>query len=85
MAGGITNDMNTLPESEHMKAADTCHPCKGIIKKIDIDGAATRLGASSCAGGDCGPRMIKDSMIIDHCWEKNNNHIELKSEHWWQP
>eukprot|EP00972_Heterocapsa_arctica_P027861 4097190-Heterocapsa_arctica.AAC.1 len=50
MAGIMTSDITTLPESEHMKATDSCHPCKGVIKHVDIDGSATNIGASSYAG-----------------------------------
>eukprot|EP00972_Heterocapsa_arctica_P019953 2943458-Heterocapsa_arctica.AAC.1 len=49
-AGVITSDWTTLPMTDLMKDEDTCHACKGIIKKVCIDGSATKVGASCYAG-----------------------------------
>eukprot|EP00972_Heterocapsa_arctica_P004798 710883-Heterocapsa_arctica.AAC.1 len=36
----------TLPDTENMKAMKVCHPCRGKLKKVYIDGSATKAGAS---------------------------------------
>eukprot|EP00972_Heterocapsa_arctica_P088559 13057758-Heterocapsa_arctica.AAC.1 len=50
MAGIITSDWTTSPESEDMKATEVRHPRKGSIKKVCIDGSATNIEASCYAG-----------------------------------
>eukprot|EP00972_Heterocapsa_arctica_P105492 15543821-Heterocapsa_arctica.AAC.1 len=51
-----------------MKAVEVCHPCTGKVKKIDIDGSSTKVGASCYAGwgpwtpddqkfNECGPLL----------------------------
>eukprot|EP00972_Heterocapsa_arctica_P102193 15058081-Heterocapsa_arctica.AAC.1 len=51
-----------------MNATEVCHPCKGIIKKVYIDGSATKVGASCYSGwglwtpndhilNECGPLL----------------------------
>eukprot|EP00972_Heterocapsa_arctica_P057139 8431633-Heterocapsa_arctica.AAC.1 len=51
-----------------MKATEVCHPCKGVIHKVYIDGSATKVGASRYAGwgvwtpdgprfNECGPLL----------------------------
>eukprot|EP00972_Heterocapsa_arctica_P023396 3446967-Heterocapsa_arctica.AAC.1 len=50
MAGIITSDWTTLPESDYMKTTEVCHPCKGIINNVYIDGSATKIRASCYAG-----------------------------------
>eukprot|EP00972_Heterocapsa_arctica_P111055 16350845-Heterocapsa_arctica.AAC.1 len=48
--GVITKDWTTLPNSERMNDEDRCHFCVGNVKKVYIDGSATKVGASTYAG-----------------------------------
>eukprot|EP00972_Heterocapsa_arctica_P041139 6064196-Heterocapsa_arctica.AAC.1 len=50
MAGIVPSDWTTLPDIEFMKAAEVCHPCRGTLKKVYIDGSAAKVGASCYAG-----------------------------------
>eukprot|EP00972_Heterocapsa_arctica_P092354 13620683-Heterocapsa_arctica.AAC.1 len=45
-AGIATKDWTTLQESEHMKAEDLCHECKGKTNTVFIDGSSYKVGES---------------------------------------
>eukprot|EP00972_Heterocapsa_arctica_P057730 8516501-Heterocapsa_arctica.AAC.1 len=68
MAGIVPSGWSTCLDTDHMKADAACHPCKGNIKKVYIDGSATKVGASCYAGwglwtpddrsfNECGPLL----------------------------
>eukprot|EP00972_Heterocapsa_arctica_P002744 405802-Heterocapsa_arctica.AAC.1 len=42
MAGIVPSGRTTLPDMEHMRAVEVCHPCKGNVKHVYIDGSATK-------------------------------------------
>eukprot|EP00972_Heterocapsa_arctica_P064237 9479041-Heterocapsa_arctica.AAC.1 len=49
-AGIVKKYWTALPESEHMKAEDLCHECKGEAKPVFIEGSSYKVGDSNYSG-----------------------------------
>eukprot|EP00972_Heterocapsa_arctica_P060242 8884793-Heterocapsa_arctica.AAC.1 len=85
MAGIVPIDWTSLPDSDFMKDTEVCHPAKELLIKCTLTAQPPKWEPVAMQDGDSGPRMILVSMTVVPSWERNKDHTELKTEHWWLP